>query len=73
MKSIYRGFEIEARREQCLAGYDMAYYTAVRQSDGYEMIASFTEGRDPLREIIKGIKADIDDYYKHPENWEDEF
>ena len=34
MKVNYRGFEIEAKREQALGGWNNIYYTVMRESGG---------------------------------------
>lgn len=33
----YKGFEIEVKRERCLGGWDMVYFSVSRNSDGTEM------------------------------------
>lgn len=71
MKSHYKGFELEAHREKCLGGWSMLYYSAVRESDGWEIISSFMDSSDTVREIIKDLKQSIDDYLLHPEDWEE--
>jgi hypothetical protein len=72
MKVEYKGFTLEAKREKCMAGYDMLYCTATRISDGYELICYPEDSAETVREKIKQLKADIDDYLEHPEDWEDE-
>ena len=73
MKTIYRGFELEAKRENCLAGYPLVYYSAFRISDGWEMISSFSDSADTVRDYIKDLKQKVDECYENPEEWgEDE-
>lgn len=70
MKIRYRGFEIEVKREKCLAGYNLLYYTVVRD-DGYFLIDRFSYSADTVREMIGYLKQNVDDYIEHPEDWED--
>jgi hypothetical protein len=71
MKCVYRGFEIEAKRENCMAGYPLLYYTIVRQSDGWIMVDNFTYGSDAVRDFIKHLKSNVDDYCLNPQDWDD--
>ena len=71
MKSTYKGFELEAKREKCLGGWNMTYFTATRLSDGYELISAFSEGRDSLSTYIEDMKSSVDDYLFNPEGYED--
>jgi serine protease inhibitor ecotin len=72
MKTLYRGFELEAKREECLGGWGMVYYSIFRVSDGWEMTSGCSDDRDTLRTHIKGLKHQVDDYYEHPEYWEED-
>ncbi len=71
MKARYKGFDLEAKRDQCLAGWNMVYVSAIRVSDGWVMIESCSDDRDTLATHIKSLKHQVDDYYEHPENWGD--
>lgn len=71
MKTVYKGFEVEVKREKCLAGYPMLYFTVMRQSDGWYMIDSFSDSEDTVREMIADLKKSVDDYLENPEDWED--
>lgn len=64
MKTKYKGFILEAKREMCLGGYKMAYFNAARESDGLELICSYSEGEDHLRDFIKQMKEEIDGFLK---------
>lgn len=72
MKVVYKGFELEAKREKCLAGYDLLYCTATRIGDGYELICYPEDSAETVREKIKDLKSQVDDYLANPEEWEDE-
>lgn len=72
MKTKYKDFTLEVKREKCLAGYDLIYYTAIRDVDGWFMIDSFTEGEDPLETIIEDLKFSVDEYYENPSLYDDD-
>lgn len=69
----YKGFEIDVRREQCMAGYDLVYRNAFRISDGYQLIGDFSDDADTIRTHIKSVKFQIDEYLKDPEQYEKDF
>lgn len=73
MKVKYKGFELEAKREKCLAGYLLLYYSATRIEDGWIMINNFSDCADTIRDYISYLKENIDDYYENPEDCEDDF
>lgn len=58
MKTMYKGFELEARREKCLAGYDLLYYTVFK--DGYEWNSGFEYSDETISNKIKELKNDVD-------------
>jgi hypothetical protein len=62
MKCNYRGYDIDVRREECLGGWDMTYFNVFRSSDGLQIICDFTEGNDPVREIMKDMKSRVDKF-----------
>jgi hypothetical protein len=66
MKINYRGFELDARREKCMGGWDLLYYSIFRISDGYEVTSSFTYGSDKIRDFIKEMKVYVDDFIANP-------
>lgn len=70
MKRYYRGFTLEANREECLAGYDLVYEYGVRDSDGWILIDSCHDDRDTLTTHMKGMVKLVDDYFEHPEEYE---
>src|SRR5271157_1359968 len=66
MKILYRGFEIDAHREKCMAGYPLLYFYIMRKADGFFLEDSFTEGSDTAREYISYMKKRVDAYIAHP-------
>jgi len=76
MKVSYRGFEIEASRDKCLAGHDLIYYSIFRESDKWEMSSNFIDTADTVRTMVNCCKGMVDDYLdnssKHQNEDEDE-
>lgn len=60
MKVNYRGFEIDVRREKCLAGYKLMYFSIIRISDGFEMECSYTDSEDTVRDQVHYMKERVD-------------
>lgn len=58
MKAIYRGIEIEAKREKCLGGWAEVYWSAYRVSDGYGVADGF--GGGTVRECFAALKTEVD-------------
>lgn len=57
MKKTYRDCQIESKREKCLGGWSMTYYSAYTK-DGYEICCDFTEG--PVSDGISYCKHFVD-------------
>jgi hypothetical protein len=72
MKIKYRGFELEAKRENSMAGYDMVYVSVFRISDGWEFIADVYDGSISVREAMRELKDAVDAYHKNPKEYEDD-
>ncbi len=66
LKVEYKGFEISARREQSLGGWDNLYFHIMRLSDGWFMEDSFTEGDDEIEDFIGHLKKRVDAYCDDP-------
>lgn len=60
MKVNYKGYEIDVRREKCLGGWSMLYYSIFRESDGYECASSFSDCTDTVQDYIGYMKERID-------------
>lgn len=67
----YKGFTIEVWREECLGGWDMIYYSIWRDRDGWEFDCGFYDSSDTLKEFAEDCKIAVDDYYEHPEDYEE--
>src|SRR5271157_2086686 len=65
MRILYRGFEIDAHREKCMAGYSMLYYSVFR-SDGFELTSGVDDSSDTPRTYINLFKERVDGYIAHP-------
>lgn len=72
IKETYRGFEIEANRQQALGGWENLYYSAYRESDGWCLEDDFTEGSDSEESIVAILKSHIDDYYDNSQDYEED-
>lgn len=76
MKVNYRGFEIDAHREKCMAGYPLLYFYVMRKSDGFFVEDAFTEGSDTVRDYIGYMKDRVDGFIADPKeevlesNWD---
>jgi len=68
MKVNYRGFEIDAHRDKCMAGYTLLYYSVMRIKDGWEFDSGFLDTADRVQTIIKCFKRRVGDYHKNPES-----
>lgn len=71
MKITYRGHEIDVRREKCMAGYQLLYYSVFRVSDGYECTSGFQDSADSVRYMVKAFKERIDEELASPDPWEE--
>ena len=70
-KISYKGFEIEAKREEALGGWENLYYYIMRESDEWFLEDSFTTGEDPADEFVDGLKDVVDDFLENPQDYED--
>lgn len=74
MKKIYRDCQIESKRDKCLGGWSMTYFSAY-DKDGYEICCDFTEG--PVKDGIDTAKLLVDEFIdeyqqnveKHSDRW----
>lgn len=70
MKVTYKGFEIEVKRDKCLAGYSMLYYTVFQIKNGLCLADSFEDSDETVREKIKQLKSLVDDYIENPDDYD---
>lgn len=68
----YKGFEIDVRRENCMAGYDLIYRDVFRIDDGYQLWGDYSDDSDTVRTHIKMMKFQIDEYLKDPKKWKED-
>lgn len=69
MKRIYRGHQIDCKRERALGGWDNLYYSVFRLSDMYEVTSGFTTGSDRVVDYIKYMKENVDSFIADPREW----
>lgn len=65
----YKGYEICASREDCMAGYELLYFSIYRISDGYECVASFEDSAETIDNKIQQLKERIDNEHKEDDPW----
>jgi hypothetical protein len=70
MKINYKDFEIEVKREQCLGGWSMLYFTVITPT-GYYLIDTFEDSSEKVRDKISQLKEVVNDYLENPQNYED--
>jgi tRNA A37 N6-isopentenylltransferase MiaA len=71
MKVTYKGFDIIAEREKCMAGYDLLYYRILSPDEEF-IVDSFEDSAETVREKIKQLKETVDDYLENSEYYKDE-
>lgn len=69
MKISYRGHELGANRERCLAGYHLLYYSIFRESDGYECLSGFEDSAEKSRDKIDQLKKVVDSELLQDDPW----
>lgn len=69
MKVVYRGHEIDVKREKCLGGWSRLYYSIFRESDGYECISGGTDDTSTVRTYIGYMKERIDAELAESDPW----
>ncbi len=69
MKKVYKGYEIEVKREMCLGGWSQLYFTIYRIADGQEMECSFEDSAETVREKVKHMVARIDNEHAEDDPW----
>lgn len=55
-----------------MAGYPLVYFSIFRISDGWEIANGFYDTADTVREVIKDMKVQVDDYLENPSDYEEE-
>jgi hypothetical protein len=74
LKCEYKGFDIEVKREKCLAGYPLTYYSIFKISEGWELDYGYydTEGttKGIIKKIMEDMKLTVDDYILNPQDYD---
>lgn len=60
MKTVYRGHEIDVRREECLGGWDRLYTTIIRSSDGFICTEFGENSEERVTDQVRYMKERID-------------
>jgi peptidoglycan hydrolase-like protein with peptidoglycan-binding domain len=63
MQVNYRGFKLEAVRDDCADGNKLVYFSATQISDDWVMIEEFADASNRLPSVIKVLKGRVDRYY----------
>lgn len=69
MKLIYRGYEIDIRREPCLAGYELLYVDIIRVKDGYHCLGFYEDSSEKVPDMMNYMRARIDDELEESDPW----
>lgn len=55
-----------------MAGYPLVYYSIFGMPGGWELASGFFDTADSVRDVIKDMKATVDDYLVNPGEYEEE-
>lgn len=69
MKTKYKGFEIDVKREKSLGGWSQLYFSIFRISDGFEVMSSFSDSDDTVKDMTGYLKDIVDDFIKNPKDY----
>jgi hypothetical protein len=69
VKVIYRGHEIDVRREKCLGGWTQLYVSIFRLSDMYECTSFFEDSAETVRDMVKYMKERVDAELADDDPW----
>ena len=69
----YRGHEITVWREECLAGYELLYFSIFRESDGYECASGYTYDDSDLQVYAGYLRSHIDSELLDPDPWGEQY
>lgn len=67
----YKGFEIEVNREKSMAGIELLFYSVYRNKDGREIFCGYSYSDETVRQYIKQLKKDVDQYVEMGQPEED--
>lgn len=71
MKTTYKGFQIEVKREKSLGGDYPLYFNIIRLSDNWILDDSFEYSDEKVKDKLKDLKSTVDDYLENPKEYED--
>lgn len=63
----YKGYTIDVKREKCLAGYPLLYYS-VYTPDGEEIICSYEDSAEKVTDMVKHMKMRVDEHILNPDS-----
>jgi hypothetical protein len=69
VKTKYRGYTIDVKREICLGGWDMLYYSIFRDSDNFECTSGCENSGETVRNMTKYMKERIDAELQEADPW----
>ena len=72
MKTIYRGHEIEVKREKCLGGWSELYTSVFRLSDGLECVCDVEDSAEKVADQVSYMKERIDEELDREVPWSEE-
>ena len=67
----YKGFKVYCQREMSLGGDYMTYYQ-IYDTEGTEVVCTFTTDETPFVKFANGLKNIVDDIIENPEDYYDE-
>jgi len=72
MKVVYRGHEIEVKREKCLGGWSELYTSVFRLSDGLECVCDVEDSGEKVVDQVRYMKERIDEELASDNPWGEE-
>lgn len=69
-KVLYRGYEIDVKREKCLGGWGQLYYSIFRARDQLECLSGFEDSAEKVRDKVEQLKGRIDSELESADPWD---
>lgn len=69
MRKVYRGHEIDVRRERSLGGDLLLYISIIRASDGYCCEETFSTGEDKISDMMRYMCERVDAELASDDPW----
>lgn len=70
MKIDYKGFELEAVREDSMGGDELIFYSIFRKSDWWELDSGYSAANILISKFMSELKSTVDDYLANPSDYE---